>query len=936
MSDTRIIDRGSLPLMPDFGDFYRAINDRDPFPWQVRLAAQVVATEKWPDVGVQTGLGKTACLDIAVWWLASQADRAPERRTAPIRIWWVVNRRLLVDSTAGHAETIRTALAEPLTSGLEGSSKKVVSAVADRLRSMSASSDAEAIEVIRLRGGASSGLPTDPSQPAVILSTLPMYGSRLLFRGYGSSAKRRPIDASMAGMDSLVLLDEAHLAPHLEPLILALEDCTPDAQKILGRVRSTPSIAALTATGRQSRLRLEIDVDDEAHPIVVNRLDATKPTEIRVTRGDVGKRLAEATRDLVQQAPAPAAVVVFANTPATARATFSRLQRTIREKSAEFVLLTGLIREREAEYVRERVLDSISGMPSNRRSDANRDRHLIVVATQTLEVGADLDAEYLVTEACGVRALTQRLGRLNRLGRHPHARAIYVHTPPPPKGGKKGGSEQNTWPIYGSEPATVLQRLNDALETAAGDTVDLSPRHIAETLGPPCDDVGRAPEVLQGLLWEWVKTTIRPRGEAPVEPYFAGIAGPSYRVSLIWRTYIPKDGEFLWPRFRDDEAIDVPIVEVRKVFEQGEELSRLSSDGVTIEKTQLDDLHPGDQIVVRSDRGLIDEFGWNPSATFPVVDASLARSGLPLDAEAIHHLCGASVSNLIDRALGVAEDSEDFLAVERAEAIHEILGTLGRVTASGWDATEWNGLLSSLRKEVVIPHNEVPRLLSASARSEPRNDDLDETSLAAAAVRLDLHGRAVAARARRVADQLGIEPHLAETVECAGRLHDLGKAERRFQFWLDPDQASSVLVAKSNMPRHLWTQMRIAAGWPRGGRHEALSARLICRWLDRFPDWGDPWTRDLLLHLVLSHHGKARPLVAPVVDGTVGDVTADIDGTAIHAKADLSMVDWNQPARFRRLNDYYGPWGLALLEAILIRADHAVSSGSDLDPREVS
>ena len=42
---------------------------------------------------------------------------------------------------------------------------------------------------------------------------------------------------------------------------------------------------------------------------------------------------------------------------------------------------------------------------------------MIVVATQTLEVGADVDFDIAVTELAGVRALVQRLGRLN-LDRH--------------------------------------------------------------------------------------------------------------------------------------------------------------------------------------------------------------------------------------------------------------------------------------------------------------------------------------------------------------------------------------------------------------------------------------------------------------------------------------------------------------------------------------
>ena len=86
-------ERPALPDAPAFPRFYRAINGRDPFPWQSRLADHVANAEAWPEeVGVPTGLGKTACLDIAVWWLASQADREPAARTAPTRIWWLVNR----------------------------------------------------------------------------------------------------------------------------------------------------------------------------------------------------------------------------------------------------------------------------------------------------------------------------------------------------------------------------------------------------------------------------------------------------------------------------------------------------------------------------------------------------------------------------------------------------------------------------------------------------------------------------------------------------------------------------------------------------------------------------------------------------------------------------------------------------------------------------
>ena len=516
----------AMPPMPVFAELYRELNARDPFPWQRRLAEQVAATEQWPaEVGVPTGLGKTACLDIAVWWLASQADRQPAERTAPTRTWWVVNRRLLVDSTAEHAEWIARVLGDPDAANVVGRDREVVASVAHRLSSLSAEPGGSPLEVIRLRGGVASRTTADPSQPAVLLCTLPMYGSRLLFRGYGSNRRLRVVDAAMAGTDSLILLDEAHLAPHLRALLPALAACTPDAHATLGQARSSPRIAALTATGdAASGQRFDLDDDDRAHPVVRQRLDAAKPLELRVETSDSARRLTDATLKLLQRAPRPAACVVFTNTPKTARETFGRLRKLLPEDAAEVLLLTGLTREREAEWVRARILDRDHGMAAARAVAAGRQRHLVVVATQTLEVGADIDAEYLVTEACGVRALTQRLGRLNRLGRFPHARATYVHLPPPkPQRGRRV-AHPDPWPVYGAEPASVLERLQEA--RAPEGSVSLSPRQVAEVLGPPRDLPGRAPEVLPGILWEWTKTTTPPEGEAPVEPYFSGIAGP--------------------------------------------------------------------------------------------------------------------------------------------------------------------------------------------------------------------------------------------------------------------------------------------------------------------------------------------------------------------------------------------------------------------------
>ena len=933
MADAALTPGGVEPpadpmRMPAFHEFYRAVNGREPFPWQARLAEKVMREGRWPaEIGVPTGLGKTACLDIAVWWLAFQADRAPKCRTAPTRIWWVVNRRLLVDSTAEHARDVARALRDPSSAGLDATGREVIERVAERLRSLWVDPAAPPLDVISLRGGIASRTPTDPARPTVILCTLPMYGSRLLFRGYGSS--RRPVDAAMAGTDSLVLLDEAHLAGHLRALVPALAACNTAACDLLGGERSRPMVVSLTATGDAEKSeRFDLEDDDEAHPVVRQRLDAVKPLQVDVANGDTAKQLVEAAVTLIREAPAPAACLVFSNTPKTARETFERLCKVLPESEA--LLLTGLAREREAARTRARILDPEHGMATRRPAGAPRRHHLIVVATQTLEVGADIDAEYLVTEGCGVRALTQRLGRLNRLGRFSHARATYVHVPPAKRrGGRSSHTDSDTWPVYGREPATVLERLLSSRAGGDAGVVDLSPRSVASVLGPPLDDPGRAPEVLPGLLWEWTKTTTPPKGEAPVEPYFSGIATPRLSVALFWRAHVPVPGKRLWPRGTDREAIDVPLAEARAILGDAA-MCRLAPDGVTVEEVTASDLRPGDRIVVASDAGHMDEFGWNPAASDPVPDTSLANLGLPLDAVAIRRLCGAELGGLVDMALGIADDDRDIDEEERSEAVSDILATLWDTSVpAGWEGAEWTGFITRLRPRVLAPRNEVPRLPVGQPADEALSDEFDELSLGPVAVELDRHGHAVGARARSLAERIGLPDNLLEVVERAATLHDIGKADARFQRWLDPRRESGPLLAKSDAPRHRWEAMRVSSGWPRGGRHEELSARLVRAWLAQRPDWGSALQRDLLVHLVVSHHGKGRPLVPPAGDGTPRSVSGVVEGVSVTVDVDLALVDWEQPSRFRRLQEQLGPWGLALLEAIVIRADHAVSAGVD-------
>lgn len=897
--------------VPTFQDFYAAVHGgRRPFPWQARLADQVAELGAWPaEIGVPTGLGKTSCLDIAVWALAVDSIRPPGERRAPTRIWWVVNRRLLVDNTAEHAEELACGLHESLgSSAADPALRRVAELLAER------STTGRPLDVVRLRGGAAAGRPADPAQPAILLSTIPMYGSRLLFGGYGLSYSMRPIDAALAGTDSILLVDEAHLARHLIDLLPPLADCDPATNPFLPPQRRQPAGVALTATGDvDTNDRFDLDADDLANPVVRQRVDATKPTQLRQPSGKPGPALAEAAFELLSGSDSARTCVVFANTPATARATYEQLVKRLGRRSAavdaDVELLTGRMREREAADVRSRVMESAGtgvGPP---------EKHLIVVATQTLEVGADLDFDYLVTEPCGVRALTQRMGRLNRLGAKPWAKAIYCHLP-----GKRDG-----WPVYGSEPAEVFERLEDG--SGDGQPIDLGPAKIGAILGPPADVDAPAPAVLPALLWEWVKTTTPPPGAAPVEPYFSGLQPRDRAVTVAWRAFVPSDGEAIWPRVTTDETIDVPISEARSALD-GLPLARLGPDRLTVECVDVGDLRPGDVVVLPSSAGYYDDFGWNPGAVeAQVLDVSVLRSGLPVEDRALQRLFGAAApsADLVARVVDPDPDCDD---AEVSEAEGELLATIQAASVVGSTETEWAELRRLLGRHVVRPVGEVPRIpLREASIVEARADAFDENSLATV-TDLRTHGEGVARMARQIADAIGLPEDLASAVEAAARFHDVGKADPRFQQWLDPDGTTQDPVAKSD-PRHRsrWRANRVAAGWPAGGRHEELSRRLVEEWVGRV----DPSHGELICHLVVSHHGHGRPFLIPADDGTGGSVSTELDGQEFSVAADLSVADWCQPARFRSLCEQHGYWGVALLEAIVRQADHRVSAGEAVD-----
>ena len=901
---------------PTFAQWHRSVHGYYPFPWQQRCADEILAGNPPDVVAVETGCGKSTVMDAFVWAAAADAQHPPEKRRVPTRLWWVTPRRALVDDASRRARLLSRTLAARAT--------EASAAVAELLRSRSGDSP-QPLETVTLRGGLSteergSLLPYSATQPAVIVSTVPMFGSRLLFRAYGTSPALRPVAAAMAGVDSLVVCDEAHLLEALQQLVAEMGEHDTAARPVLPQHRSQPKVIAVTATttvtGNQFRT-LRLDPSDHSKRLIKQRVGAAKTLTVKQVRkeADTAEVLADTATGLLGDAPGPTSCLVFANTPRVAREAFQRIdgQKTT-AGITEVLLATGRMRPPEADNTAARI----KGLIGVDDVAPPGEGHVVIVATQTLEVGADLDAGLLVTEACGPRALIQRLGRLNRLGKRPTARAVWVQNRP--SGGR--------WPVYGEIPGLVHQTL-----TQHNSPVDVSPSAVTRLLAGIPEPGPRRPSVTHAQVAAWRKTSIPVDADPPVEPYFAGIDNDTPRIRVAWRLHLPEpaegtrhettdpDPERLWPPIQGRETVELPLPYTDPTVHQWlTDLARLwirARPDHTAQHCQPAALRAGDTIIIDATAGGYNKNGWWPDTTETVTDLTCQQGYVTL------------TKQVTDQLL---DDPTDRTAIHEAlqQANHDESDDDDRQTAANKAAE----LLAA-----TLPHveNTPAKLIHPHWRIEPasRTQPPDREDQRSAANRrlptLAQHSEEAATEAARTAAMLGMPTELSEAASAAARYHDTGKTDPRFQAWL---RAGDEPMAKSNTPWHLLETTRIPSGWPKGGRHEALSARALTAAARQYPNRVVDY--DLVAHLVAAHHGHGRPLIRPVTDNThitTPEIRIDLPGIGpVTIPTDLTEIDWDQPRRFAALNEQYGTHGLALLEAVVRYADWQVSDPTYTPP----
>jgi len=641
----------------DFARFFKAIWGYGPFPWQQRLLQRLVddadQQETWPAVlDLPTGSGKTATIDIAVFHLALESLRGGRRR-APMRIAFVVDRRLIVDDAYERAIRLARALHDAMAA--PDAADPIVLAVAKALAAL-AGMGRFPLVARRLRGGApmEDDWAHTPVQPTVLCSTVDQVGSRLLFRGYGVTDRMKPVHAGLLGADCLLLLDEAHLSvPFRQTLGSVNRFRAPDDAPF--------GFALLTATpGASEDSRFGLDAEDAAHPMLAARLAASKPARLievsgkqgvdgETRRADEVAATAQAMLATLKAGGIACPVVgVVLNRVARARAVFDRLRKTL--EGCDVFLLIGPARSAE----RDRFAAMLEPIKTGRESKRTAlERPFIVVATQTIEAGVDLDFDGLVTEAAALDALRQRMGRLNRAGRPIASRAAVLayKTDLAPKADDI---------VYGDRISATwkeLQRLAAADEVDFG--IDAFKNRIAvDQLGALATPVEDSPVLMPAYADLWSQTSPIPNADPDVALFLHGPNRSPASIQIVWRADLADsdlatdDPRGLVDRFtlvppRAAEAVEISLWAARKWLEnadlQQSELSDAVERGIEADETRSsgrrafrwagegsdrtravvgNELRNGDLIIVPANYGGCDEWGWNPQSTLPVADVA--------------------------------------------------------------------------------------------------------------------------------------------------------------------------------------------------------------------------------------------------------------------------------------------------------------------------
>lgn len=932
------------------------LNDGEsPFPWQIAFSEKLASgLEDRVALEIPTGLGKTS---VMAAWLVARSRRA----NLPTRLVYVVDRRAVVDQATREAERLR----------------KWVDANDEFKQLLGLGTDRQlAISTLRGQFADNRQWLSDPSTPAIVVGTVDMIGSRLLFEGYGVSRNMRPYHAGFLGADTLFVLDEAHLVPPFEALLSRVVESESELKGSDSCRTLVPRcvLLSLSATGRGSTENVsQISKQDLQHKIAGQRLRAVKKLRMVESEGDdivLINRLAAEAWALTEKGTANNRIVVFCNSRSDALKVEQAIvehakgdkKQGVPSRQIDSQLFVGARRVRERHDV-EKWLEKHGFLAG---TTVALDRPALLFATSAGEVGVDLDADHMVSDLVAFERMVQRFGRVNRRGNSKAELRVLLQRDKPDKKEASALAKALAKPqrqrsakdhelVRQFDKAPKYRAALEALPLIGGDTVrDASPEALRQLKLRSNDDEGLSavlnaattapplrPELTRPILDSWSMTSLETHSARPmVAPWLRGWVGDEPQTTVVWRKYLPtisvnctdkQIGEFfdaapihLTEKLEttSNDVLNWLSKRVEKIAQLSEKLKKTTPDKVSA-------LPFGKEVIAILLNRSGDVVRRLSFSDLQFGSTKQAKRDKGKVARQLEHC-----TVVVDTRLGGLSNG---LLNDRADE------TLGAEAADGIAKNEW--IESGDEKADAVPSFRIMNRSSdelmeglSSSLSEPGDKDWkivctfpvqleNEDEPSRYLVMQKFRKSVTSEESRSTIGLRRLEVHLHDTelevtrLAKALQLSDeltrvLRIAARNHDHGKNCDRWQNAFSAPEAGRPYAKTPGPFRNSLLDGYRHELQSLPSVER-DDDFKTLSKE-LKDLTLHLVVAHHGFGRPVIRV-------DACSDAPPSVLADRArDVAL-------RFARVQKLWGPWGLAWLESILRSADHSASALVDYE-----
>ncbi len=612
----------------EYREFFGAATQlREPFPYQERIAAA-----GFPRLlEVPTGAGKTAAVVLGWLWRRREHPDIAVRAATPRRLVYCLPMRVLVEQTRDSARQWLKAL------GL-----------------------GDDVLVHTLMGGeVALDWDRDPERDAILVGTQDQLLSRALNRGYAMSRYRWPVQFALLNSDCLWAIDEVQLmgpglatSVQLDSFRRSLGCAGPSASVWMSATLQRSVLETVDAPTWPEAMVL--GPEDRQDPTLATRLRARKPLA-RASLDVAAKTYAEDLAALVRAVHKPGTLtLVILNTVQRAQDAGRALGlgSTARPgDSPEVVLLHSSFRPPDRAAVLERVLAPVSPSGPGR----------VVVATQAVEAGIDLDARAMVSELAPWASMVQRFGRCNRTGAWSDASVHWVDL------------TDRQAPPYDTGALDIARAHLDTLTDVGISSLE----GIADETPPPTHPVLRRPDILD--LFD--STQDLSGHDVDVSAYIR--ERDDHDLSVFWRILGPATHVEEDRRPAPAELCSVGIGRFREFLKRAGAPRAFSWDalGARWEPVPPARLRPGMALMLPAEAGgYTPDFGWWESARADVPELQ------PVDAAGEPETYDGNPLTRSSQQIALPAHTD--AVVRSVQQLRSRLSSLDGVAARDWDILE--------------------------------------------------------------------------------------------------------------------------------------------------------------------------------------------------------------------------------------------------------